>query len=254
MKLKCLVVDDEPLARELLKDYIERLNPTLILQDVCDNAIKAQGILSKNEIDILFIDIEMPNINGFDFIKSLNNPPYTVFTTAYSEFAVASYELNNVFDYLIKPIAFSRFIKTVNKFVDIVNNNSYVLNRENNYFKKISIPIEKEEKSKYLFLKQDGKIIKLDHSEIFFIESFGEYVKVNIKNKRVVSRLSLSKLMDNLPSNQFIRIHRSYIVNVKFITHIEGNQVVVCDDAKIPISRSKKDELLDFIKTHGYLD
>ncbi|MDY8136133.1 LytTR family DNA-binding domain-containing protein [Aquimarina sp. 2201CG5-10] len=252
MKLKCLVVDDEPLASSLIKDYIKKLHPTLTVAGVCNSAIEAQNYLSKNEIDVLFMDIEMPNINGIDFLRAFNNPPYTVITTAYSEFAATSYELNNVVDYLIKPIAFERFVKTANRLITTINKDNNASKGTNSY-NNISLPETKEKKNNYIFLKQDGKIIKVDHSNIRYIESFGEYAKFFTEESRVVSRLALSKILATLPSTQFIRIHRSYIINISFVTHLEGNQVVMGDTA-IPVSRGKKDELLNFIKTHGYLE
>ena len=121
MKLKCLVVDDEPLACNLLKDYVEKLYPTLVIEGVCSSAIEAQNFLCKNHVDVLFMDIEMPNLSGMDFLKSLSNPPYTIITSAYSEFAVTSYELDNIVDYLIKPIAFNRFVKATNRVLDLLN-------------------------------------------------------------------------------------------------------------------------------------
>lgn len=254
MELKCLVVDDEYLACDLLKDYIEMLYPTFIVEGVCNSAIEAQQFLSKTSVDVLFMDIEMPNLNGMDFLRSLDNPPPTVITTAYSEFAASSYELNNVVDYLIKPIPFHRFVKAANRLVNSVNKENNTI-QENVVIPSARVLLheENEAKSDCIFLKENGKIIKINHTSIKYIESFGEYAKVYTEEGRVVSRLALSKILDSLPNERFIRIHRSYIINLEFITHLEGNQVIM-GDSVIPVSRGKKEELLNFIKTHGYLD
>ncbi len=254
MKLKCLVVDDEPLARNLLKGYIEKLYPTLVIEGVCNSAIEAQNFLFKNHVDVLFMDIEMPNLSGMDFLKSLSNPPFTIITSAYSEFAVTSYELDNIVDYLIKPIAFNRFVKATNRVVCLLNKDENVAITKNvESTSHTGVPVLIEKKSDYIFFRQESKIIKVNHNGIRYIQSFGEYAKVYTEEGRIVSRLALSKILDNLPRERFIRIHRSYIVNLQFISHLEGNHVMI-GDAAIPVSRGKKEELLSFIKANGYLD
>ncbi len=253
MKLKCLVVDDEPLARELLKDYIEKLHPTLQLTGQCSNALEAQNYISNNTVDILFLDIEMTDLNGIDFLNSLSSPPLTVFTTAYSEYAAKTYELENVVDYLVKPIAFNRFVKTTNRIVDILNKGSKLSNEENTPIESIEIQKKEEANEDFIFIKNEGKFIKVKHLDIRYIESYGEYAKIYLDNSMIMSRLSLSKIIDNLPSNRFIRIHRSYIINVSFLSHLEGNQVTI-KDKKIPVSRGKKEELLNFIKNNSFND
>ncbi len=248
MKLKCLIVDDEPLARNLLKDYIEKLHPTLQLVGECANALEAQNYLSRNTVDILFLDIEMPDLDGIEFLSSLISPPLTVFTTAYSEYAAKTYEFENVVDYLVKPIAFNRFVKTTNRIVDGLNKKNELLENEYKPIEPIEIQNKKEN---YIFIKINGKFIKIQHSDIRYVESYGEYAKIYTEDNMLMSRLSLSKMVDSLPSDIFIRIHRSYIINVNCILHVDGNQVAI-EDKKIPVSRGKKEELLNFIKNNSF--
>lgn len=235
MKFNCLIVDDEPIAQQILESYIKQID-ALILVGKCSNAFEALNFLHREKIDMLFLDIKMPSLSGLDMLKTIQNPPNVILTTAFSEFGVESYEYG-ITDYLLKPIPFERFLKAVNKLV-IPQNSKLGLSQPEN---KIAEP-------KFIFFKADKKIHKLYFSEILFIEGSGNYVKIYSQHEKPLMVLDkLTDLQNKLPQKQFIRIHKSFIVNVSHIQKIEGNMIKI-EDKVIPISATFKPNLEALIR------
>ncbi len=234
MAYRCLIVEDEAPAQRVLKKFISDV-PTLQLVDCTTNALDALSILKEQKIDILFLDINLPKIKGIDFLKSIQSPPKTIFTTAYAEYAVESFELDAT-DYLLKPFSFERFLKAVNKAID-----------------RISASIEptavatKFENEQILFFRTDKKIFRLNLSELIYIEGEKDYVKIVTLTTNHLILQTMKHWEKHLPSNQFKRIHKSFIVNLKRINSINGN-VVVIGEKEIPIGRNFKESLLSEIE------
>lgn len=230
--MNVIIVDDEPLAQEVLETYVSKF-PALNLIAKCSNAVEAFDVLNNNSIDLMFLDIQMPQISGIDFLKTLPNPPQVIFTTAYSEYAMAGYELN-VVDYLLKPISLDRFAKAVNKAVakELQENEP-------------TIPASTET-ADYIFVKADKKLIKIRFDQINYIEGLKDYVILHTPNGRVVTLQTMKSLEVKLPSDIFMRVHRSFIVNMGNISIIEGNTVQI-EKKIIPIGKNYKDVLLSII-------
>lgn len=233
MALRCLIVDDEPLAIEILQSYVERVD-SLELVATCNNAVKAFDVLKKEKVDLLFLDIQMPKLTGIEFLKALNPAPKVVFTTAYREYAVESYELN-VADYLLKPIAFDRFLMSINK---VVENGNQLEKTE-------TAPLINEESSDpFLFLKVDRKMVKVYLKDITYIESLKDYVRVKTANgKERVSLQKISYLEKKLPADYFQRVHKSFIVSVRKIDAFSSSAIEV-GGTEVPIGRSYKSEVM----------
>ena len=228
MRYTCLIVDDEQLARQLLEEFVSKV-PMLELKGMCKNPLEAMEILKEENIDILFLDIQMPELTGVEFVKTLVHKPAIIFTTAYSEYALEGYQLD-ILDYLVKPFPFDRFIKAVNKateFIDLKRNSSNA----------------KTGDSDYLLLHADHKIYKVNLDDIEYIEGLKEYVSYYTKEKRIIVLQSLKSIEESLPPKRFIRVHRSYIVPIEKIKTLDGNQVQI-GGKLIPIGRSYKDDVL----------
>jgi DNA-binding LytR/AlgR family response regulator len=223
------VVDDEQLARALLEEYIRKI-PHLELVAQCKTALEAIEALQDGSVDLMFLDIQMPELTGIEFLKTLHNKPAVVFTTAYSEYALEGYQLD-VIDYLVKPFDFERFIHAVNKAIDLIQ------------LKKGAIGASSSEKDDFLTVHADYKIYKLRFDEIEYIEGLKEYVSYFTKEKRIIALESLKRLEEILPNDRFMRIHRSYIVPLNKIKSVEGNQVEI-GNKKIPIGRSYKEAVM----------
>ncbi|MCP4458834.1 MAG: response regulator [Cytophagales bacterium] len=236
---KCLIVDDELIARKLLSEYVTKI-PELELVGTCPNALEAMNKLEKEKIDILFLDIQMPDLTGLDFLKVLPYKLLTILTTAYSEFAVQSYELD-VTDYLLKPIEFDRFYKSVTKVISASDKTVS------------SAPSsEKTAQPNKLFLKANNKIIKISFEEIAVINSQGAYIQViTTDNRKIMSLQSMSKMEESLPDN-FYRTHRSHIVNIDHIDSIEGNMIRL-GEYSITLSKNKKEEFIQMIDGAHFL-
>lgn len=233
MSIKCLIVDDEPLAIEILQSYVERVD-SLELVATCSNAVKAFDVLKKEHIDLLFLDIQMPKLTGIEFLKALNPAPKVVFTTAYREYAVESYELN-VVDYLLKPIAFDRFLMAINKAVENGGQSTEVIQ---NFGETLS------DSDPFLFLKVDRKMVKVYLKDITYIESLKDYVRVKTEDgNEVVSLQKISYLEKKLPADCFIRVHKSYIISVKKIAAYTHTTIEI-GNTEIPIGRSYKSEVM----------
>ncbi|MBR6043413.1 MAG: LytTR family DNA-binding domain-containing protein [Paludibacteraceae bacterium] len=231
-KIKVMVIDDEFPARKLLSDYISKV-PNLELCKQCSDALEASAYLQSNPIDLLFTDIQMPELSGLDFVKSMVNKPMVVFTTAYSEYALESYDLEAVY-YLLKPISFASFMKAVNKATELFN-----LKHTSENTAKTSQPESKD----FLMVKADYKLYKINFDDLIYIEGQSEYVTFHMVDKKVTAYYSLKKLEEELPSNRFLRIHKSYIVAQKRIEAIEGNMVVIGKE-KLSIGKNYKDMLM----------
>ncbi|MEC7755559.1 MULTISPECIES: LytR/AlgR family response regulator transcription factor [Roseivirga] len=232
MKLKCLVVDDEPLAREVIISHIEKIE-ALELVEQCDNALKAFEVLKKEPVDLIFLDIQMPKLNGIEFLKVLNPEAQIIFTTAYREYALESYELN-VADYLLKPVSFHRFLKAVNKVVEVQQ-------EENN----AAEPADKLRTDEpHIFLKADRKMVKVYLKDILYIESLKDYVRIKLPGREVISLQKISFLEEKLPEDCFIRVHRSFIVPFKKIEAF-SNHAVEVNGVEIPIGRNYKEQVLE---------
>lgn len=234
-KIKCLVVDDEELARTLLENYIGRL-PQLELIQKCKDPIEANEVLQHKEIDLLFLDIQMPELTGIQFLKILKAKPAVIFTTAYSEYAVEGYSLD-VTDYLLKPFSFERFLQAVNKASEWIR-----LQRADNQTINeglINVNTPKE----FILVKSEHKIHRLRLKDIIFIQSMREYVAYYTPNGRILSLQSLKCLEIDLPSSQFLRIHKSYIVAIEKVDTLEGNQIIIGKE-KLPIGASYRERVL----------
>lgn len=225
-----MIVDDEPLAQKGLTEYVKDI-PLLDLVATCDNATQAFPFISNKEADLLFLDIEMPELTGIDFIKSLTEKPAVIFTTAYQQYALQGYELD-VMDYLVKPISFERFLKAVNKAADFIQ-------------AKRTMGIAAEEHG-YFFVKVNYTIEKIFYDEVFYIEALQNYIAIYLADRKIVSYMTISHMMKQLPSAMFMRIHKSYIVALQKIDSITGNKVLI-RSGTLPVSRNIKEALLQAI-------
>jgi|SRR5436190_1200918 len=226
--IKCIIIDDEPLARKGLKEYIVDVD-FLELTGEFDNALKATELLSKGEVQLLFLDIQMPKITGLDFFKSLTNPPPVIFTTAYSQYALEGFEVNAL-DYLVKPISFERFLKAALKAKE------YYEVREKNI-------IEAAPAQDYFFIKADNKLVKILYDDILFAEALQNYVCIQTKDKKYITYLTFKSIEGYLPVDKFVKVHKSYIVAAQKVDSIEGNDICI-GQHHIPISRNLKDEAM----------
>lgn len=209
----CLIVDDEPVARDIVANYCNKI-PQLHIIAVCTNALEAKAIIQDQPVQILFLDINMPVLDGISFLKVLKNPPQVIFTTAYSEFAVSAFDLSAC-DYLLKPFPFERFIIAVDKAIDKLKSGEKKIHSSD------------EEKDPFLFIKTEGKIFKIGWDEISYAEAQGNYTKI-VTEKRIISpNISFTNFEKMLPCAYFSRIHRSFIINRSKIDHIEGNRLFI---------------------------
>ena len=235
MKISCIAIDDEPLAVRKIAGYIQKI-PFLELVAECRSAFEAMEVLNKNTIQLMFIDINMPDFNGMEFVKSLNKRPYVVFTTAYSEYAVEGFEVEAV-DYLLKPITFSNFLKAANKVKDRIDLNA------SSYTEIIKPTID------HLFVKSNYKLIRIELDNIKYVESQHEYIKIHLINGvSVMTQISLKAFEQQLPAELFMRVHRSYIVKLSEIPVIERNRIVFDRKIFIPIGDQYKDKFQQFTK------
>ena len=233
--MKCIIIDDEPLAIDVIDSYCNALGSVEVLKTF-SNAIDAIEFLSNNNVDLVFSDIEMPNISGIDFIKSLEGKvPYFIFTTAYPEFALEGFDLNAT-DYLVKPIPFPRFIKAINRVKDLIKLNQKSALTGNF----TSAHGEKESTDKFIFVKSEYENIKINLQEIKFIQGLKDYLKIHThQSKKVLTLMSFKQILDKLPSDKFLRVHRSYVVNITKIESIQKNKILI-EGERIPIGESYK--------------
>ena len=233
---KCLIIDDEPIAIRVIKKHLSAFTDFEVIAE-CNNALEAMSVLSKENIDLLFCDIQMPQITGVDFVRSLAHPPKIIFTTAYRDYAIEAFELN-VIDYLLKPISFERFTKAINNFLELTS----LKHTEIQINKNIETTIRE-----FIFLKADKKHYKIDLCDILYFESMGDYVVVFTANKKIVTKEKISNLAEKLPKNQFLQIHRSYIISIPKIESV-GPGFVEINKKKLPVGRSYKTELTNLLQ------
>ena len=230
--IKCIAIDDEPLALKQIASYVEK-TPFLELKKVFESPIDTLSYLQNNQIDLMFVDINMPDLNGMDFVKSLENPPKIIFTTAYSKYALEGFKADAL-DYLLKPIDYATFLKASNKakkWFDLQNLKPEQINSNEDF----------------LFIKSEYKILKVKLKDIKYIEGMREYVRIHLTNEKpIMTLLSMKVVAQQLPSNSFMRVHRSYIVNLNMITTIERNRIVF-DKVYIPVSENYKEDFQQFI-------
>jgi len=231
--IRCLVVDDEPPAREIIRRYIEEL-PTLQFAGECANAVQAFAILQQKPVDLLFLDIRMPQLNGNDFLKSLKNPPKVIFTTAYPDYALEGYELD-VVDYLMKPIPFERFLKAVNKAFPLGT----------------ALPashvIEEKKNEAFVYFRADRKMIKVMLQDILYIESMKDYIKIITTAGTIITKQSISSVEEMLPEKSFARVHRSYIVSLDKIKTFTS-ELIEINDAEVPIGKLYRHTVLKLLQ------
>lgn len=242
--LNTIIVDDEPLARDILETYIEQI-PELNLVAKCSNAIEANNELQQNNIDLMFLDIQMPQITGTEFLKSLSNAPMVIFTTAYPNYAIEGFELDAL-DYLLKPISMDRFMKAVNRAIEMNN----LLKGNSNEPTAEVVDRPEGEKEDFIFVKSDKKLVKIHYSDIIYIEGLKDYVIIRCKDSRVITLQTMKSLESKMPESIFKRIHRSYIVNLDMINAVVGNMVEVSEKGQtknLPIGKNYKDQLLEII-------
>lgn len=228
--IKTIIVDDEPLALDVIETYIEKI-PNLELVKRCGNAIEAFETLKTEKVDLMFLDIQMPQLTGIDFLRTLKDPPLVIFTTAYPNYALDGYELN-VTDYLLKPISFERFMQAVDKALDQI-----ALKEGGSH---------SEDEQDFIFVKSDKKLMKVKFKDVLYIEGLKDYVIIRMPNSRVITLQTMKSLEEKLPSDIFQRIHRSYIVAIDKIDAIVGNMVEI-EKKHLPIGKNYRDKLLEII-------
>jgi DNA-binding LytR/AlgR family response regulator len=228
--IRCIIVDDEPVARKIIQEFVEK-TPSLEVSGMFENAPKASAFLKQHEVNLLFVDIEMPEVNGLEFVKSLSVRPMVIVTTAFPEYALDGYALD-IMDYLLKPIAYARFAAAVEKAKEYLG------------LKRLE---DAHRRSDYLFVRCEKRIEKLQLNDILYIESAGNYVHIHSSKKVLIAYLTLKGIEDQLSSIEFVKTHQSFLVNFSKITAIEGNVVVVGEKA-IPISRNYREELISLVE------
>ena len=231
--IRCLIVEDEPLARQIISRYVQQV-PTLQLTGECANAIQAFTFLQQQSVDLMFLDIRMPQLNGTDFLKTLQNPPKVIFTTAYPDYALESYELDAV-DYLMKPITFERFLKAINKAGE-----TGIARPDTR-----TVPEEKKTES-FVYFRADRKMIKVMLQDILYVESMKDYVKIFTVDNTIVSRQSISSVEAMLPEKEFIRTHRSFIVSLQKIRSFT-QELIEIEKAEIPIGKIYRNTVIKLL-------
>jgi DNA-binding LytR/AlgR family response regulator len=239
--VKCLIVDDQSLAQDLIENHLSKI-PNMEVVGKLHSAVDCLSFLATNEVDLLFLDVEMPDLTGIELLKALKNPPLTILITAYTEYALDGYEYN-VVDYLLKPVRFDRFAKAIAKINGILNVRS-AINHE--------APKQATEQD-YIFVKSNYKAVKIPFSDIVYVESLQKYVKFHVGDEPVMSLMSLSSLEDILPKHTFFRSQKSFIVNLNKIKEISGNQLLMLNGDQVAISKNVKQQLIDRIDQNNLL-
>jgi DNA-binding LytR/AlgR family response regulator len=225
MSINCLAIDDEPLALDVIEEYVNKV-PFLNLTGKFTDPVEATAELHKGSIDLIFLDIQMPDLTGLEFLNTLERKPAVIFTTAYDEYALESYDFNTI-DYLLKPISFDRFMKAVNKAQELLSSGADAA------------------ENKFIFIKSDYKIHKIATDDIAYIEGYKDYVRIYTPEKRFVTRESMKNMEALLSKDQFLRIHRSYIISIDKFSAIEGNMIILGEE-KLPIGKSYKEQVMKY--------
>ena len=228
MKLNCLIIDDEPLARKGLREYVQEIDFLHCIAS-CENALKAASFLNQEKIDLIFLDIHMPKLSGIEFLKTLKNPPLTIITTAYSDYALEGYSLD-VIDYLVKPINFDRFLKASQKALEFFELKARA---EHNAASAVD----------YFFVRCDRKFEKVFFRDLSYIEGLQNYAVIHVGNKKLITYITLTSLENQLPKDRFLKVHKSFIISVPHVKAIEKDEIIM-DNARIPISRSLHEQVV----------
>lgn len=225
MKLNCIIVDDEPLSQDVLEDFVNAC-PELNLVGICNNALEAGELLKSESIDLLFLDVNMPKLSGIGFVKSLKEPPLFILVTAYPEFAIEGFEVDAV-DYLLKPVPFDRFRTAVNRALERF--------------------ISKTDSVSHIFLRANKKDYRINYNEIVYLEAQGDYVRFILEGHTLMVHGTMKEFLEKLPSQQFIRVHKSYAISLNKVVYLEGNQVKL-GEYKVPVSLSFRENLMARLK------
>lgn len=228
----CLIVDDESIAREVIASHLSKI-PYIKIAGSCKNAIEAFNILRTTKIDLIFLDINMPEISGISFAKSINKEVKIIFTTAYRDYAVEGFELQAV-DYLLKPISFERLLKAINTYFNV-------------YFKEETAEISDSTSNDFMFVRSDRRMIKIDFQSIIYVESYSDYIKIHMPSETIVTRETISAIEAKLPKDNFLRIHRSYIISLSHILSFTNEEITINNKA-LTISRSYKKDVLKVLE------
>ena len=235
-KLRSLIIDDEPLAHRVILEYVKDV-PFIEVAGQCYLATEALSVLSSREIDLIFLDIQMPKLKGLDFLRTLNKQPAVIITSAYQDYALESFELD-VCDYLLKPFRFGRFLKAVNK--------AHELHQLKHAAAPLPSPILRDsgrEEPGRIFIKVDKRFVQVNLAEIFYLESYGNYVKIWLKDEYLLTPRTLSAFEKELPESDFFRIHKSYIIHRTFIDYVEGNTLYMKNEKELPIGKSYRQQV-----------
>jgi DNA-binding LytR/AlgR family response regulator len=239
MKTKCIIIDDEPLARDLMRNHIEKLDNFEIVAE-CGDAMKAMQELRHQRIDLMFMDIQMPQITGLEFLRILKNPPKVIITTAYREYALEGFALD-VVDYLLKPITFERFLKSVNKFYQMSQDEGPVV---------APAPETMPPDEPFIYVKENKRVIKVHLNEILYVEGLSEYVQIYTDKKKIITKTTMASLEEKLPDEGFLRIHKSFIVSLSRIEAFTTTTIEV-PGKELPIGRSYKNSVLNALQVSG---
>lgn len=232
--IKCLIVDDEAMARDIIAMHLSKIDHIEVVAQ-CSNAIEAFNCIRNNAIDLIFLDINMPEISGIAFAKSINKDIKVIFTTAYRDYAVEGFDLQAV-DYLLKPISFERLARSINRLTELTQNIKLEPNAPSTI-------------TDFIFVRSDRRMLKIDFTDISYVESYSDYIKIHLHDKTIVTRETISAIEAKLPSQQFIRIHRSYIVALNKITSYSNEEVII-ENKALTISRSYKTEVLNRLASY----
>lgn len=235
MKTKCLIIDDEPIARKIIRNHLINFEDVEIIAE-CSNAVEAGSLLRKHKIDLIFLDIQMPKVTGFEFLESLENKPKVVIITAHRNYALKSYDFN-VLDYLLKPVSFERFMKTMNKFYESEQIQEIEIHRDT----------DMDKGQRFIYVNEDKTIHKIFLQDIVYVESFREYITIHLRDKAVTTKYQISKFEEKLKDEPFVRIHKSYIIALNKIDSFNAIAITV-GGKELPIGRTYKEKVLKTLK------
>jgi DNA-binding LytR/AlgR family response regulator len=231
MKLNCIIIDDEPIARKGLHEYVDEIE-FLNCVASCENAMKATVCLNENKVDLMFLDIHMPKVTGIELLKTIKNPPLTILTTAYPDYALEGYALD-VIDYLVKPITFNRFLKASQRALEF-------------YQLKINAAQHNAGPTNYFFIKCDRKFEKVFFRDVSHVEGLQNYAVIHVRGRKLITYITLTSLENQLPKDQFLKVHKSFLISVPHITAIDGDEIIL-EDIRVPISRSLREQVMSQI-------